>query len=253
MARFDKKWLFIHVPAGVVVALLLGVGVAQCDGKSEEAAEKANVQNQLVEAGEKMDEAANRIDSLLKVNRKLGADNVRKGDTIRVLKDSVNVLNGQVRELKADNDSLVVALDDCAKSKKQSVVKKRKPKSKVAKKTVKKPVVSKKESKGAAAVPEKPVVNNTYVPAEPVVSPVVEVADVKPSGNQNMGVVIVEEAPRGTVITISNGSVNNGNIVVGNNNNVVQTVVQPDTIVRFTTVKITVVKCRVVAKQRQYR
>lgn len=249
MARFDKKWLFIHVPAGVVVALLLGFGVAQCDGKSEEAAEKADVQNQLVEAGEKMGEAANRIDSLLKVNSKLGADNVRKGDTIRVLKDSVNTLNGRVRELKADNDSLIVALDDCAKSKKQSVAKKRKPKSKV----VKKAVATKKESKGSAVVPEKPVLKNTYVPAEPVASPVVEVADVKPSGNQNTGVVIVEEAPRGTVITISNGSVNNGNIVVGNNNNVVQTVVQPDTVVRFTTVKNTVVKCHVVAKQRQYR
>ena len=90
MARFDKKWLFVHVPAGVIVAALLGFGVVQCDGKNEESADKVKAQNQLVDAGKKMEIAASRMDSLLNVNRDLGADNVRKSDTIRVLKDSVN-------------------------------------------------------------------------------------------------------------------------------------------------------------------
>ena len=51
MARFDKRWLFVHVPAGLVVVALLGFGIVQCDGKNDETAEKIKVQNQLIDAG----------------------------------------------------------------------------------------------------------------------------------------------------------------------------------------------------------
>ena len=291
MARFDKKWLFIHIPAGLVVAVLLGFGVVQCDGKNEESAEKVKAQNQLVDASKKMDIAANRMDSLLNVNHNLGADNVRKSDTIRVLKDSVNTLNGQVRELRADNDSLIVALDDCANSKKKTQPR-RKP-------------------RNNSRRPATPVKRDTvYVVAKPqtenrncCAGTEVRTANVRLDGSYNNGNVLVDNAPTNTNIRLDNGSVNNGNVVVGgannvgtvsaqqanigmtgahNNGNVIvengarntdvslsghtvnngaivvgnaNTVynVTPDTIVRFTTTKNRVVNCRVITKQRVYR
>ena len=291
MARFDKKWLFIHIPAGVVVAFLLGFGVVQCDGKNEESAEKVKAQNQLVDASTKMDIAASRMDSLLNVNCDLGADNVRKSDTIRVLKDSVNTLNGQVRELRADNDSLIVALDDCANSKKKTQPR-RKPRN-----SSRRPVATKKRD--TVYVVAKPQAENRNCRA----ATEVRTANVRLDGSYNNGNVLIDNAPTNTNIRLDNGSVNNGNIVVGgannvgtvsaqqanigmtgahNNGNVIvengarntdvsldrhavnngaivvgneNTVYQvmPDTVVRFITTNNRVVKCRVIAKQRQYR
>ena len=276
MARFDKKWLFIHIPAGVVVAALLGFGVVQCDGKNEESAEKVKVQNQLVDAGKKMEIAASRMDSLLNVNRELGADNVRKGDTIRVLKDSVNTLNGRVRVLRAENDSLIVALDDCAKSKAKKTVKTKKNKTVVAKKNNNAPL-----KRGCCAGTETRTANvrldgsynngNVLVDNAPtdanismnngavnngnvIVGGVNNVGSITARqvnvGNNN-GNLVVENAARNTDVSLDGHSVNNGTIVVGNANTVYHVI--PDTVVRFTTTKNTVVKCRVVTRQRQYR
>lgn len=310
MARFDKRWLFVHVPAGLVVVALLGFGIVQCDGKNDETAEKIKVQNQLIDAGKKMEIAASRMDSLLNVNHDLGADNVRKGDTIRVLKDSVDTLNGQVRELKHDNDSLVVALTDCRNSKKkQQPAKKVQPvKKKSTPVAADKPVVA----PSPVTPSSKPTVENTWVPSKPVPSrservecaeQEVSTATVHMDASYNNGNVLVDNAPTNTNIRLDNGAVNNGNIVVGgansvgtvsaqqanigmtgahNNGNVIvengaritdvsldgravnngaivvgnaNTVynVTPDTIVRFTTTKNRVVKCRVITKQRVYR
>ena len=307
MARFDKKWLFVHVPASVAVVALLAFGVVQCDGKKEEAIEKTKAQNQLVDASKKMEIAASRMDSLLNVNRDLGADNVRKGDTIRVLKDSVNVLNGKIVELRTDNDSLIIALDDCANSKKSA-----KPAQK--KKAATRPAATRPAAKPSQTPrPQKspdwkrPV--DIHVPQQPQPSGAaatevpVRRANVTVNGSYNNGNVIVDNAPAEANIRLENGAINNGNVVVGgantvgtmsaqqatvaveaarNNGNVIvengarntdvslgnnavnngaivvgnaNTVyhVTPDTIMRFTAAKNTVVKCRIITKQRQYR
>ena len=306
MARFDKKWWFVHVPAGVAVVALIIFGVNQCDGKNDENAEKVKAQQELVDAGRKMEIAANRMDSLLAVNRDLGADNVRKGDTIRVLKDSVNTLNGQVRELKHDNDSLVTALTDCRNSKKKSQpAKKVQPvKKKRASGAADKPAVAPK----AVTPSPKPRVENTWVSSKPVpshscrkpreertanvrmnasynngnivVDNAADVVDVKlengsvnngnivvegantvcrkqgrvnvgMSGSHNNGIVVVEGAHKDANVTMDGRAVNNGAIIVGDGNSVYH--VTPDTIMRFTAAKNTVVKCRIITKQRQYR
>ncbi|MDO4424100.1 MAG: hypothetical protein Q4C08_04875, partial [Pseudomonadota bacterium] len=208
-----------------------------------------------------------------------------------VLKDSVNTLNGQVRELRADNDSLIVALDDCANSKKKTQPR-RKP-------------------RNSSRRPATPVKRDTvYVVAKPqaenrncCAGTEVRTANVRLDGSYNNGNVLVDNAPTNTNIRLDNGSVNNGNVVVGgannvgtvsaqqanigmtgayNNGNVIvengarntdvsldghavnngaivvgnaNTVynVTPDTIMRFTAAKNTVVKCRIITKQRVYR
>lgn len=306
MARFDKKWLFVHVPASVVVVALIIFGVNQCDGRNDEANEKAKAQQQLFDAGKKMEIAVGKMDSLLAVNRDLGADNVRKGDTIRVLKDSVNTLNDHVRVLKADNDSLTVANDsltvsltNCRNSKKKQQPARR-PRNNNSGASQVAP-----DSRPATPSP-KPRTENTYVPSRPLpqrsdvgacrraninvdasynngnvvvdngasetdivlgngavnngnivvgnansVGVPAKRTDVKLNGSYNNGNVVIETAPANADVSLGGRAVNNGAIVVGNANTVYH--VTPDTVVRFTTTKNTVVKCRVITKQRQYR
>ncbi len=290
MARFDKKWLFIHIPAGVAVVCLLAFGVVQCDSKNDENAEKRRAQDELIDAGKKMDIAVGKIDSLLNVNRNLDADNVRKSDTIRVLKDSVNTLNGQVRELRADNDSLIVALDDCAKSKQRTQPRRRpsnsstRPSGPVKRDTVYVPVKSGagndccpgrqtrtanvtmdgSYNNGNVVVDNAPTqanvkldnhsVNNGNIViggANTVVPVSAQQANVALQGARNNGNVIVENGAQNTGVSLNGNSVNNGAIVVGDANTVYHVV--PDTVVRFVTKKNVVVKCEVVSRQRRYR
>ena len=71
------------------------------------------------------------------------------------------------------------------------------------------------------------------------------------TGVHNNGNVIVENGARNTDVSLDGHAVNNGAIVVGNANTVYN--VTPDTIMRFTAAKNTVVKCRIITKQRVYR
>ncbi len=267
MAKFDTKWLCARVPAAFVVLLLVGCSATKCNDQVASVKESTDVQNNAC---------------VCKVCE---------------LKDSIKVLN-----LK--NQELNVALEKCEKSKKKTV------KSKVA------TADSVNWKNTVAKESDKPVIKNNYVPSCPVcpikrdVANVPVVADsvvnskasVVLDASCNNGVVVIDNDPTETVIKFSNGSVNNGSVVVGgsakgnvksknakveidascNNGNVVvdnaptnvdvslgtnsvnngaivvgdeNTIctVTPDTIVRFMKTEETIVKCRVVTKQRLYK
>lgn len=252
MARFDKKWLLVHVPAGIAVVALMAFGVVQCNGNEEYSEELAKASAGVKQARQALESNVATMDSLIDFNKALLKINVAQADSIVVLNDSIDTLNGRVVDLtnKNDslvnaNDSLVVALDDCAKSKKQKTAKSKQDKPKVA------PVYSPK--------PVKSETQEKQLSGETVVLPGDEVTI--DHGAKNNGNIVVENRggcpknsdARSVTITLDNNAENNGNIVVGNGNTVTHTTILPDTVVRFTRAKNTVVKCRVIATQRQYR
>lgn len=268
MARFDKKWLLVHVPAGVAVVALMVFGIVQCNGK--DAAEEGMVQASasVAKAKKTLETSVAQMDSLVDITKGLMDINGQQADSIVVLNDSIDTLNGRVVDLtnKNDslvvaNDSLVIALDDCAKSKKQKKpIEPRQDKPTLTNKPKKAPVYSPK--------PQKAPKDEKQVVVKPVVLPTVENKADEPKidisvnhGAKNNGNVVVQNRggcagranAQSVTISLDNNAENNGNIVVGNGNVVSHTTVLPDTVVRFTRAKNTVVKCRVVATQRQYR
>lgn len=257
MARFDKKWLLVHVPAGVAVVALMAFGIVQCNGNEEYSEELAKASAGVKQARQALESNVVTMDSLIDFNKDLLKINVAQADSIVVLNDSIDTLNGRVVELKNENDSLVVAndslviaLDDCAKSKQKKTIKSRQDKPTLTNKPKKAP----KDEKQAVV--------------KPVVLPKVENKADEPKidisvnhGAKNNGNVVVQNRggcagranAQSVTISLDNNAENNGNIVVGNGNVVSHTTVLPDTVVRFTCVKNTVVKCRVISTQRQYR
>lgn len=258
MARFDKKWLLVHVPAGIAVVALMAFGVVQCNGNEEYSEELAKASAGVKQARQALESNVATMDSLIDFNKALLKINVAQADSIVVLNDSIDTLNGRVVDLtnKNDslvnaNDSLVVALDDCAKSKKQKPIKARQDKPTLTNKPKKAPVYSPK--------PEKSKPQDKQLPIKTVVLPGDEVS--VDHGAKNNGNVVVGNRSgcqkcsdtRSVTITLDNNAENNGNIVVGSGNTVTHTTILPDTVVRFTKTKNTVVKCRVISTQRQYR
>ncbi|MBQ8294446.1 MAG: hypothetical protein IJX89_03610 [Alphaproteobacteria bacterium] len=210
MATRSKKWWIIHCGAGVVAAVLLAVSITQCSGKKSERHEKEKAQTEVAGAAEKLNKAAARIDSLLNVNRGLGQDNRAKADTIRMQRDSIATLNDSIVVL---NDSLGVVngqLTDCRNGQ-------RKP-TKPTKPT--KPCKPCRPAKPTKPVVVKPDTLVVVVGPDSVArggNVRVEMDNSRNNGN----VVIAPTNVNQTEVVLRDGSVNNGNIVVGNNNNVV--------------------------------
>ena len=143
------------------------------------------------------------------------------------------------------NDSLAVVNDqliDCRNSKKQPV-----KKAPVKKEPVKKEPVK---------VQPKPAVKDTVVVvvkegAKKCATPatVVELDDSKNTGN-----IVVSGKCGGTQVKLENGSVNNGNIVVGNNNHVVlHNQVVADTLARYAKTREIIVECEIQTTRRVYK
>ncbi len=237
MTRGTKQWWIVHVSAGAVAVALVLFGMTQCDAKKTEHAEKDAKQNELIDAGRKMESAANRIDSLLKANRGLGEDNRAQADTIRMQRDSIVELNDSIAGL---NDSIVVLndslggvrgrLEDCRRSKRKPA-----PTPKPAPKPTPRPV---------PAPAPKPTPAPTPKPAPAPVVVVAEPVDTMVRGNQtsieldnsrNDGAVVVKGGAGRTDIRLEDGSVNSGAIVVGDGNSVVvnNNTVVVDTVARY--------------------
>ncbi|MBQ2845134.1 MAG: hypothetical protein IJE79_03910 [Alphaproteobacteria bacterium] len=208
MAKFDKKWWFVHVPATVVVAGLIAFGVTKCNRLENLKQQTTDSVENMANATEKLNQAAAKIDSLFVVDK-------AKSDTIRQLKvvvekqhDSIVGLN---KSLSATTKKLKVVkaqLEDCENNKKaqqQQAKKSSKPKAK-------KPAVAKKPE---AKKPE----------AKPVQQVVVQAVDTCSNGNatvrvsasENSGNIVVTGRNNATVI-LENSSANSGNIIVGDNN-----------------------------------
>lgn len=105
MTKGTKSWWATHVSAGVVAAVALIFGVTQCSGKQELAQEKANKQ----------------------------WENTAQADSLRMFKDSVNVLNARLVETTRK-------LNKCEKGKRCVRKKTTKPVAKPVAKPVVKPV-----------------------------------------------------------------------------------------------------------------
>ena len=307
MARFDKKWLLVHVPAGIAVVALMAFGIVQCNGNEEYSEELAKASAGVKQARQALESNVATMDSLIGFNKALLKINVAQADSIVVLNDSIDTLNGRVVELtnKNDslvnaNDSLVIALDDCAKSKQKKPIEPRqdkptltnKPKKapKDEKQAVVKPVVlptvenkaderqranqeyadalrnpdnwQKHEVQPAVPAPRTDAATSNTITVSSMVKadePKIDISvnhGAKNNGNvvvQNRGGCAGRANAQSVTISLDNNAENNGNIVVGNGNVVSHTTVLPDTVVRFTRAKNTVVKCRVIATQRQYR
>lgn len=253
MVRFDKKWMFVHVPAGIAAVCLLAFGVHQCDSKGVLRAEHENATELL----KKHNKA--QLDSLNALTTELLQDRLENLDSIDALNDSVYVLNGRVVDLtnKNDslvkaNDSLVVALDDCAKSKKQKTVRvaRKKTTAPAKKQVVHGAAVGAASADAVSARPTtevrlgKDAVNdgNIIVGDANAIDAQVEQLEQRSCGGATQNSV---------VISMGDNSRNDGTIVVGNANTVYR--VLPDTVVRFVKAKKNVIKCRAVSKQRQYR
>lgn len=203
MAKFDKKWWFVHVPATVVVAGLIAFGVTKCNRLENLKQQTTDSVENMANATEKLNQAAVRIDSLFVVGK-------AKSDTIRQLKvvvekqhDSIVGLNKSLSTTTKKLKVVKAQLEDCENNKKvqqQQAKKSSKPKTK-------KPAVTK-----------KPV-------AKPVHQVVVQAVDTCSNGNatvrvsasENSGNIVVTGRNNATVI-LENSSANSGNIIVGDNN-----------------------------------
>lgn len=254
MARFDKKWMFVHVPAGIAAVCLLAFGVHQCEGKDILRAENKNAMERLKKHNEVQ------VDSLNTLTVGLLSDKLEHLDSIDALNRHVaslkskndSLLNANDSLLNA-NDSLVVALDDCAKAKKQKAARVlRKEVSKPAKKQlVSGPTVNARGSEKASVRPttEIRLGKDAMNDGDIIVgnANAVNAQAAQPEQRHCKGA----EMQKDVVISVGENSYNSGTIVVGNSNTVYR--VLPDTVVRFVKVKNSAVKCRVVSKQRQYR
>ena len=241
MTRGTKSWWIVHVAAGVAAVALVAFGMTQCSGKNDARDEAAAARQEVVKAGEKIDGAVAKIDSLVNANRGLSGENRAQADTIRMQRDSIAVLNDS---LAVVNDQLV----DCRNSKKQPV-----KKAPVKKEPVKKAPVQ----KAPVKVQPKPVAKDTVVvvvneDSKKCSAPknVIELDNSKNAGN----IVVSGKNCGGTQVKLENGSVNNGNIVVGNNNHVVlHNQVVADTLARFAKTREIIVECEIQTTRRVYK
>ena len=123
MAKFDKKWWFIHVPATVVVAGLIAFGVTMCNRLEDAKATKvsvSNTDNLTLTMNKSKQEADAKIDSLIKVQDSLKNVGVKKSDTIRQLKvvvekqhDSIVGLNNSLSKATKNLKVVKAQLKDC--------------------------------------------------------------------------------------------------------------------------------------------
>lgn len=212
MAKFDKKWWFVHVPATVVVAGLIMFGVSKCNRLEDAEATRDSASNAASLATDKLNQAITKMDSLFTVQDSLRKVGVKKSDTIRQLKvvvekqhDSIVGLN---KSLSATTEKLKVVkaqLEDCENNKKaqqQQAKKSSKPKTK-------KPAVTKK--------PVAKSVQQVVVQAEDTCSNAT--ARVRVNGSKNSGNIIVTGVNNASVV-LENDAVNSGNIIVGSGNNI---------------------------------
>lgn len=235
MTRGTKSWWIVHVAAGVAAVALVAFGMTQCSGKNDARDEAAAARQEVVKAGEKIDGAVAKIDSLVNANRGLSDENRAQADTIRMQRDSIAVLNDS---LAVVNDQLV----DCRNSKKQPVKKAPVKKAPVKKEPVK--VQPKPAAKDTVVVVVKEGAKKCATPAT-----VVELDDSKNTGN-----IVVSGKCGGTQVKLENGSVNNGNIVVGNNNYVVlHNQVVADTLARYVKTREIIVECEIQTTRRVYK
>jgi uncharacterized protein YoxC len=107
-----KKWLKIHVAAGVVMVALVAIGVTQCSGKKKERAEKEEKKSELAEANASAKSLRSQVQEMHHQIDGLQTDNIAKSDTIAMQRDSIATLN----------DSLLIVneeLTDCRNSKRK--------------------------------------------------------------------------------------------------------------------------------------
>lgn len=233
MAR-TKKWWWIHASAGVVSVLLLAGLCETCSFANNKDAEleKKNADfkeaiNTLKKANEAIEDlkSENAVkDSIIEYQSALCAEvETEKGvlsDSIIVLNDSIDGLNEELKQVNAD-------LEDCRNSKKSAVKKPAVKKTEQKKTTPKKSEQKKSEETKPVVVPVQSVKvvkpDTVYVVVE---QPRKDCAGGKTKINldnsdNNGAVVVSKQCVQDTEITLQNGSVNNGAIVVGSNNHVV--------------------------------
>lgn len=207
MAGFDKKWLFIHVPATFVVAGLIMFGVSKCNRLEDAEATRDSASNAASLATDKLNQAIAKMDSLFIVQDSLKNVGVKKSDTIRQLKNDIVIYQDSIVEL---NDSI------------KGLNKSLKKKDKVLK-TVKAELDDCKRNQAAAtnnARRSNGTNNRTVVRAErPVDTCSNTTARVRVNGSENSGNIIVTGVDNASVV-LENNAVNSGNIIVGNGNNI---------------------------------
>lgn len=207
MAIFDKKWLFIHVPATVVVAGLIMFGVSKCNRLEDAEATRDSASNAASLATDKLNQAIAKMDSLFTVQDSLKKVGVKKSDTIRQLKNDIVIYQDSIVEL---NDS-IKGLNKSLKKKDKAL------------KTVKAELDDCKRNQAAAtnnARRSNRTNNRTVVRAERSVDTCSNAtARVQVNGSENSGNIIVTGVNNASVV-LENDAVNSGNIIVGNGNNV---------------------------------
>lgn len=207
MAGFDKKWLFIHVPATFVVAGLIMFGVSKCNRLEDAEATRDSASDAANLATDKLNQAIAKMDSLFVVQDSLKNVGVKKSDTIRQLKKDIVIYQDSIVEL---NDS-IKGLNKSLKKKDKAL------------KTVKAELDDCKRNQAAAtnnARRSNGVNNRTVVRAErPVDTCSNTAARVRVNSSENSGNIIVTGVDNASVV-LENNAVNSGNIIVGNGNNI---------------------------------
>ena len=226
MAR-TRNWWVIHTTAGVAAVLLTMFGVAQCSQKNNEQFGKNLLNNTLNEYKQALDSATVHIKRVNDANKRLDDDNRAKADTIRMQRDSIIVLNDSL-------DVVNAKLTDCRNSGKKAVPVKPKPQ----------PKPQPKDTVCVGVLPEKKVPE--YCPPHNAKNVVV-----LDSAKNNGNVVVEKNACGDTEITLKNGAVNNGNIVVGNNNNVI--INRQDSVIRFIKTREVIIECEFQTTRRVYK
>lgn len=200
MAKFDKKWWFVHVPATFVVAGLIVFGVSKCNRLEDAEATRDS-------ASDAANLAIAKMDSLFAVQDSLKNVGVKKSDTIRQLKNDIVIYQDSIVEL---NDSI------------KGLNKSLKKKDKVLK-TVKAELEDCKRNQAAAtnnARRSNGTNNRTVVRGErPVDTCLNTTARVRVNGSENSGNIILTGVDNASVV-LENNAVNSGNVIVGNGNNI---------------------------------
>lgn len=207
MAKFDKKWWFIHVPATFVVAGLIVFGVSKCNRLEDAEATRDSASDAASLATDKLDQAIARMDSLFAVQDSLKNVGVKKSDTIRQLKKDIVIYQDSIVEL---NDS-IKGLNKSLKKKDKAL------------KTVKAELDDCKRNQAAAtnnARRSNGTNNRTVVRSERAVDTCSNTtARVRVNGSENSGNIIVTGVDNASVV-LENNAENSGNIIVGNGNNI---------------------------------
>ena len=200
MAKFDKKWWFVHVPATFVVAGLIVFGVSKCNRLEDAEATRDS-------ASDAANLAIAKMDSLFAVQDSLKNVGVKKSDTIRQLKNDIVIYQDSIVEL---NDS-IKGLNKSLKKKDKTL------------KTVKAELEDCKRNQAAAtnnARRSNGTNNRTVVRAErPVDTCLNTTARVRVNGSENSGNIILTGVDNASVV-LENNAVNSGNVIVGNGNNI---------------------------------